>query len=144
MSSPEEILAAHYAANPHVAAQLQTPDKSPAPSVDSAGVVDGCSLHTDGRAVHVYEPAEVGLSSTALARLTTYMQSVVNDVRVPHGSESLHSARCAAKTDATRSFVNCVLSPFTACRSDVGLAPRQDCLLRGYGSPERRHRGVVD
>ena len=26
---------------------------------------------------------------------------------------------CAAKTDATRSFVNCVLSPFTACRSDI-------------------------
>lgn len=94
MSSPEEILAAHYAANPHVAAQLQTPDKSPSPSVDSSGVVDGCSLQTDGPAVHVYEPAEVGLSSTALARLTTYTQSVVNDVRVPHGSESLHFCVC--------------------------------------------------
>jgi small ligand-binding sensory domain FIST len=93
MSSPDEILAAHYAANPHVAAQLQTPDKSPSPSVDSssAGVVGGSSLvHTDGPAVRLYEPAGVGLSTTALSRLTTYTQSVVNDVRVPHGSESVH------------------------------------------------------
>ena len=104
MSSPDEILAAHYAANPHVAAQLQTetpPDNninSPSPSLDSttssAGVdnaASGASLvHTDGPAVRVHEPAGVGLSSTALSRLAAYTQSVVNDVRVPHGSESLH------------------------------------------------------
>jgi hypothetical protein len=75
-----------------------------------------------------------------LNRVLEYTQSVVDDARVPHGSESM------CRADARNAKTFSPLTPrhrlsgsdlwATVYRSDAGLTPRQDCLLRGHGSSE--------
>ena len=91
MSTPEEILAAHYAANPHVAAQLKRSGKTGTLRAEDGSTAPGSLLKADehGPAIRAYEPAEAGLSSAVLNRVLDYTQSVVDDARVPHGSESM-------------------------------------------------------
>ena len=100
----------------------------------------------DGPSIRMYEPAEVGLSQAALDRLLPYADSIVGEGRVPNGSEAstLQAApSCAAPPVCLRP--RRVSAPADArARSDAGVAPRQDRLLRGHGPAERRQRGVAD
>jgi hypothetical protein len=117
MSTPDEILAAHYAANPHVAAQLQVQtnqDKADNLQAAADGALQTAAslqqANEDGPAIHVYEPAEAGLSHAALNRILAYTQSVVDEARVPHGSESTNTL-CAEPTRAMlrRSYMHVTL-----------------------------------